>query len=59
MFIKAAEEYSYPYPVSLNTGEWTQYQADNLKKAFNLEVGVKEACDKLAEEMNEVLKNEK
>ena len=59
MFIKAAEEYSYPYPVSLNTGEWTQYQADNLKKAFNLEVSVKEACDKLAEEMNEVLKNEK
>ena len=59
MFIKAAEEYSYPYPVSLNTGEWTQYQADNLKKAFNLEVGVKEACDKLAEEMNVVLKNEK
>ena len=45
--------------MSLNTGEWTQYQADNLKKAFNLEVGVKEACDKLAEEMNEVLKNEK
>ncbi len=59
MFIKAAEEYSYPYPVSLNTGEWTQYQADNLKKAFNLEVSVKEACDKLAKEMNEVLKNEK
>lgn len=59
VFTKAAEEYSYPYPASLNTSEWVQYQADNLKKVFNLEVDVKEACDKLAAEMNEVLKNEK
>ncbi len=32
-FITSSEEYSYPYPASVNTAEWEQYQADNLKKA--------------------------
>lgn len=58
-FIKAAQEYSYPYPASQNTGEWGQYQTEAMKKVFNMEIGVKEASDKLAEQMNEVLKNEK
>ncbi len=57
-FIKSSEEYSYAYPASANTAEWEQYQADNLKKAFNLEVDVKEACEAVAEQMNEVLANE-
>lgn len=57
-FIESSEEYSYPYPTTGNTSEWQQYEADNLKLAFNLEIGVKEACDKLAEQMNEVLKSE-
>lgn len=59
IFIKGAEEYSHPYPTSLNAGEWNQYEGDHLKKAFNLDVNVKEASDNLAEEMNQVLANEK
>ena len=54
-FIKSTQEYSYPYPASVNTAEWEQYQADNLKKAFSLEVSVSDACAKVAEEMNKVL----
>ena len=57
-FIKSSEEYSYAYPASANTAEWEQYQADNLKKAFNLEISVQEACETLTEQMNEVLANE-
>lgn len=48
----------HPHGASLNTAEWEQYQADNLKRAFSLEVDVKDACEKLAEQMNEVLANE-
>lgn len=57
-FIKSSEEYSYPYPASANTAEWNQYQVDNLKKAYNLEISTKEACDALAKQMNETLANE-
>lgn len=58
IFIDAAEKYAYPYPASVNTAEWLQYQGESLKSAFNLDIGVKEACDTIAEKMNEVLKNE-
>ena len=57
-FTTAAEEFSYPYPISKNTTEWEQYQADELKKVFNLETEVKDACDVVAEKMNEVLASE-
>ena len=57
-FITSSEEYSYPYPASVNTAEWEQYQADNLKKAFSLEVSVEDVCKTLTEQMNEVLANE-
>lgn len=57
-FITSSEEYSYPYPASVNTAEWEQYQADNLKRAFSLEISVKEACEKAAKQMDEVLANE-
>ena len=46
------------YPVSKNTEEWEQYQAEELKKAYNFQVDVKDACDTLAEKMNEVLASE-
>lgn len=57
-YITAAEEYSYEYPASVNTAEWNQYEADNLKKAYALEVDVKTAADQLAKQMNEVLSAE-
>ena len=57
-FVTASKEYSYPYPVSKNTAEWEQYQAEELKKAYNFQVDVKDACDTLAEKMNEVLASE-
>lgn len=57
-FVTASKEYSYPYPVSKNTEEWEQYQAEELKKAYNFQVDVKDACDTLAEKMNEVLASE-
>ncbi len=58
VFIEAAEQYSYPYPVSQNAPEWGQYQTDILKKVFSLESDAKAACEELAVKMNEVLKNE-
>ena len=36
----------------------SQYQAEELKKAYNFQVDVKDACDTLAEKMNEVLASE-
>lgn len=57
-FIVSAEEYATAYPVSANTAEWNQYESDNLKKAFALEIDVKTAADNLAKQMNEVLANE-
>ena len=57
-FITSAEEYSYPYPVSANTAVWNQYETDYLKQAYGLEMEVKEACDLLAEKMNEALAKE-
>lgn len=59
IFIDASQNYSYPYPVSEKGAEWEQAQADVLKKAFGLETKTKEACDDLAEKMNEILKSEK
>lgn len=35
-----------------------EYQAEELKKAYNFQVDVKDACDTLAEKMNEVLASE-
>lgn len=57
-YITSSEEYSCAYPASVNTAEWEQYMADNLKKVFAQEVDVKTACDNLAKQMNEVLANE-
>ena len=57
-FITSAENYSYSYPVSSNTAVWNQYETDYLKQAYGLEMEVKEACDMLAEKMNEALANE-
>lgn len=57
-FIVSAEEYATAYPVSANTAEWNQYEMDNLKRAFALEIDVKTAADNLAAQMNEVLANE-
>lgn len=57
-YITAAEEYSFEYPSSVNTAEWNQYEADNLKKVYALETDLKTAADNLAAQMNEVLANE-
>lgn len=57
-YITSSEEYSVAYPASVNTAEWQQYETDNLKKAFALEVDVKTACETIAAAMNEVLANE-
>lgn len=58
IFIDAAQNYSYPYPASKNTSEWNQYEASELKKVFNLEIGVEEAANNIAEKMNKVLSEE-
>ncbi len=57
-YLTAANDYSYAYPVSANTAEWQQYEADYLKVVFSLNMTVDEACDKLAAEMNKVLSAE-
>lgn len=57
-FITSSQEYSCPYPASVNTAEWNQYEGDNLKNVFALQTDVKTGCDNLAAQMNEVLANE-
>ncbi len=57
-FITSAENYSYAYPVSENSAVWERPMIENLKKAYCLEVDVKEACDTIAKEMNEALAKE-
>lgn len=57
-FLVSRDNYAYEYPVSVNTAEWNQYETENLKKAYALEISVEEACENLAAQMNEVLANE-
>lgn len=56
-FIKAAEEYSYAYPVAENAEVWVNNQTRTMRQVFSLEKKVKEACDTLSVQMNEALKN--
>ena len=55
VFVKGAEDYSVPYPVSKNTSAWASLEPDFLNPAFSGDMPVEEACKKLAAKMNELL----
>ncbi|MFD6178319.1 MULTISPECIES: ABC transporter substrate-binding protein [unclassified Isoptericola] len=57
-FLDAADEYSFPYPVSKNTAVWTQLEAELLPAAFSGERPVADVAAELAEKMNEALAEE-
>lgn len=58
VFTEAAEEYAVPYPVSRNTAEWNQLEADILTPAFGGEVEMAQAAEQLAEQMDALLEAE-
>ncbi|SEE49774.1 ABC transporter substrate-binding protein [Jiangella alba] len=58
VFLDAAADYSFPYPVSQNTSAWTQLEAELLPQAFSGERPVAEVAQELAEKMNEELADE-
>lgn len=55
IFLTAAEEYSYPYPVSLDTAKWNKVEQDLLPDAFSGARPVKEVAEEIAARMNEIL----
>ncbi|ADO76525.1 ABC transporter substrate-binding protein [Halanaerobium praevalens] len=50
--------HSYPYPQSVNTAKWNELENKYFNKAWSGEISVKEAADKVAEEMNKILREE-
>ncbi len=57
-FITSSENYAFPYPSSLYSGEWETAQAEILKKSYALELDVEEACKQFNDKMNEILATE-
>lgn len=58
LFVDAAANYSFPYPVSKNTDAWASKEGDYLTPAFAGETTVAEAAKKLAAFMNDALAKE-
>lgn len=59
VFVDAADEYSFPYPTSLNGQAWVELETELLPPAFAGDVPVADAAKNLATQMNEILaKNE-
>ncbi|MCX7884163.1 MAG: sugar ABC transporter substrate-binding protein [Caloramator sp.] len=52
-------EYSYMYPHSVDTAKWNQIELKYFTQVWNFQMSPEDACKKIAEEMNEVLRNEK
>ena len=50
-----AAQYAYPYPASANTSAWSSPMYDEVYAAFNGDKTVDEACDELAQIMNDAL----
>ena len=50
-----AAQYAYPYPASANTSAWSSPMYDEVYAAFNEDKTVDEACDELAQIMNDAL----
>ncbi len=53
-----AQEYSWPYPVSLKASEWTSIEISYLKDAYLNNMSVEEAMTSIADQMNEILESE-
>ena len=51
IFADAAENYSYPFPTSLDRPDWGDVYWAELLRAFNLEISVDEACDNIMAEL--------
>ncbi|MBW7452829.1 extracellular solute-binding protein [Paenibacillus sepulcri] len=53
-----AMEYSVPYPISIETRKWQQFEIDYFKRAWAGEISVEEAAKLVTEEGNKVLAEE-
>lgn len=58
VFADAAENYSYPYPVSKNTSAWNDFETDLLPQAFSGSAPVSDIAQQLAEKMQAALDEE-
>lgn len=58
VFAEAAQDYSFPYPVSLNTAVWNEYENELLTQAFSGDRPVGEVAKELAEKMQAALDEE-
>lgn len=58
VFAEAAKDYSFPYPVSMNTAVWNEYENELLTQAFSGDRPVGEVAKELAEKMQAALDEE-
>lgn len=58
VFVEAADDYSVPYPTSLNGQAWAELEAQLLPPAFSGTVPVPEVAKNLADQMNAILATE-
>ncbi|GAA1128646.1 sugar ABC transporter substrate-binding protein [Arthrobacter flavus] len=59
IFIDAADEYAFPYPVSRNSSAWLTEESTYFPRILSGELPVEEGLSQLAEAVNEHLANEK
>lgn len=58
VFLQAADEYAFPYPISSHTAAWNELENELLPQAFSGDRPVEEVAQELAERMNEELAGE-
>lgn len=58
VFAEAAKDYSFPYPVSMNTAVWNEFENELLTQAFSGDRPVSEVAKELAEKMQAALDEE-
>lgn len=58
VFLDAADNYSYPYPISRDTAAWSTIENELLPQAFSGARPVDEVANELATRMNEALAKE-
>lgn len=54
-----ALDYSSPYPISMNTSTWNDYEQQAINDIYSLNVDIEDRLNELADQMNEALEQEK
>lgn len=58
VFLDEADNFSFPYPASLNTAEWNKVENDLLPDAFSGRRPVEDVAAEIADKMNAILAGE-